>query len=92
MKRRAFNNKRDANELSIVNALEKAGAKVWRLDMPWDLLVQVSHGKYDLLEVKNGRAGLNPDQVERAKEWPVLIIRTPEEAIQFVNGVRRQSA
>lgn len=90
MKRRAFNNKRDAVEVGIVSALEKAGAKVWRLDQPFDLLCNVGEVLF-LIECKSGRAGLNENQIKLAKEWPVLIIRTPEEAIQFVNIIRRLS-
>ena len=90
MKRRAFNNKRDAVEVSIVSALEKAGAKVWRLDQPFDLLCNISEALY-LIECKTGRAGLNENQIKLAKEWPVEILRTPEEAIQFMNSIRRLS-
>ena len=90
MKRRGYDNKRDISEKSIVSALEKAGVKVWRLDQPFDLLCNVGEVLF-LIECKSGRAGLNENQIKLAKEWPVLIIRTPEEAIQFVNIIRRLS-
>lgn len=52
MNRAPFKAKRDASEPSIVDALQKAGATVIRLDDPFDLLVAYS-GKLTLIEVKD---------------------------------------
>lgn len=95
MKRRSFYSgldaKKDQNHAEIVAAFRAAGAKVWQQARPFDLLICVQ----DLLllvEIKHGRAVLNDKQVELAKDWPVNIIRTPEEAIAFVNNIRRLAA
>jgi hypothetical protein len=90
MKRRGYDNKRDGNEVAIVKAFEAAGALVWRLDQPADLLVCIQEMVL-LVEVKRGRAKLNSKQIETAKLWPINIIRTPEEAVEFVNSIRRLS-
>lgn len=91
MKRRGFDNKRDSSEKGICEALEWAGAKVWRLDQPFDLLVNIGDILF-LVECKTGRAGLNENQTRLANEWPVNVIRTPHEAVAFVNSVRRMAA
>lgn len=91
MKRLNFNNKRDLNEAEIVQAFRKAGALVWRLDQPADLLICLQEMVL-LVEVKHGRAKLNSKQAETAKLWPINVIRTPEEAIAFVNNLRRLAA
>lgn len=51
--KRGFARKRDANEPEIIEALEAAGASVFVLDKPLDLLVGF-RGETFLLEVKNG--------------------------------------
>jgi len=91
MKRRGYDNKRDLNEAPIVKAFEAAGALVWRLDQPADLLVCIQEMVL-LVEVKRGRAKLNAKQTETAKLWPINVIRTPEEAIAFVNSIRKFAA
>ena len=88
--------KRDANEKGIVEALEAAGAKVWRLSLPLDLLVGL-HGRFVLLEVK--REGEKKPRKDRAtqtetiaecqrKGLPVYVVRAPEEALQAIGAIR----
>lgn len=88
--------KRDANEAGIVEALEAAGAKVWRLSLPLDLLVGL-HGRFVLLEVK--REGERKPRADRAaqtetiaecqrKGLPCYVVRTPEEALQAIGAIR----
>lgn len=50
--------KRDTSEGPIIAALERAGAEVWPLDYPVDLLIRFRE-KWHLLEVKTpyGKAG-----------------------------------
>ena len=86
--------KRDANEALIVTALEAAGAKVWRLNQPLDLLVGANRRFY-VLEVK--REGEKKPRKDRAtqtetiadcqrKGLPVYVVRTPEEALQAIGA------
>lgn len=88
--------KRDANEPAIVQALEAAGAKVWRLSLPLDLLVGV-HGRFYVLEVKlEGERTPRKDRATQTetiaecqrKGLPVYVVRTPEEALQAIGAVR----
>ena len=80
-------NKRDANEATIVKALESIGAYVYRLDKPLDLLVGY-RGKNWLLEVKGEGGRLTGAQREFLAAWPgqAAVIREPEEAIRIVTG------
>jgi hypothetical protein len=86
--------KRDTSEPAIVAALEKAGAKVWRLALPLDLLVGY-HGRFLLLEVKSNAR--KPDKRQKVQTatiaacqsggLPVYLVRTPEDALQAVGAV-----
>lgn len=96
MKHRA--KRRDANELSIVHALEAAGAFVQRLDdgggVP-DLLVAYAGATY-LLEVKlplgprggaTGHQHLNDEQTRWHQRWnggQLLVVRTPDDALRAI--------
>lgn len=91
MKRRGYDNRRDANESEIIKAFKKAGAGVWKLDRPFDLLICIGEILF-LVEVKNGHADLNEAQQELAQDWPVNIIRSPIEAVAFVSSIRRLAA
>ena len=53
--------KRDANEPEIVEALRKAGAVVWPLPRPFDLLVGVQ-SRLIGFEVKDGKGKLTDQQ------------------------------
>jgi hypothetical protein len=63
----------DANQAAIVAALRDAGASVYLIKLPVDLLVGYG-GKTALVEVKNpnsryGRAGLNTNQTSWLATW-----------------------
>lgn len=84
---RAYKNKRDASEQSIVAALRKAGAAVCLIDKPCDAILHF-RGRTHLAEFKTGRGKLTKEQERFFKLWPgpVYVIRTPEAAIEFLNG------
>lgn len=88
MKYKQYNKKRDDNELEIVQALERAGCVVYRLDQPFDLLVGFA-GITHAIEVKNpkGKNRLQKGQVEFFEKWngrPVEIVTTADEALRVV--------
>lgn len=87
--------KRDTVEPAIVEALQRAGAKVWRLSLPLDLLVG-HRGRFVLLEVKSNtrkpdkRQQVQTDTIAECQTGglPVYLVRTPEEALRAVGAVR----
>src|SRR5687767_2174452 len=76
----------DPNQKAIVDALRKVGATVQHLHQLGqgcpDLLVAYRDALY-LMEVKQPKGKLTPDQVEWIRVWggPVFVVRTPEEAL-----------
>lgn len=87
--------RRDANEPQIIEALEAAGATVFRLERPVDLLVGY-RGRTLLLEVKRplGPKGGEKDRTLTVAQrrfnarWagdPVRIVRTPLEAVDALH-------
>lgn len=81
MSLRAYANKRDSSEPSIIEVLEKAGCKVKRIDEPVDLLVKY-RGALRLVEVKTGKGRLTKRQKDFIEEgWPVNVIRDVDEAL-----------
>ena len=88
-----FSKRRDANEAEIVMALRKAGAVVWFMDRPFDLLVG-HRGRLVALEVKTRTAKLKPSQVEALAEsivrgLPFFVVRTAEEALAALEAQPR---
>ena len=86
--------KRDAAEPDIIEALEKAGAFVYRLNQPVDLLVQ--YRGWHLLEVKTpgnhaGKAGDKRQEAQAAfcKAFNVPVVRTPDEALEAIGARHR---
>ena len=77
--------KRDANERSIIDALEKCGCSVAQLDVI-DLLVYRA-GKLFLLEVKARKGKLTPRQIAFRRNFPVHIVREPIDALRAVGFV-----
>lgn len=77
--------RRDANEPEIVNALEKLGADVFRLDAPADLLVGL-RGQWYLMEVKmpKGRLTVKQKRVHATTRTQIPIVQNIEEALQVV--------
>jgi hypothetical protein len=77
---------RDANEKPIVDALRKAGAFVWRLDQPMDLLVWVPwQRRFVLLEVKNPEN--NSSRKNRIKPSQIEANECAPEATFFVSSI-----
>jgi hypothetical protein len=84
--------RRDSNEGEIVDALELVGARVWKLDKPFDLLCHWS-GRLTLLEVKTPKGKLTRDQLREldrchADGVPVAVVRTVSDALQAIGAVR----
>ena len=87
-----FAKKRDSAEPAIVQALEAAGCKVWKLDRPFDLLCGI-RGRFVVLEVKS-TARLRKDQQKQtdalaaaqAGGLPVYRVQTPEDALQAIGA------
>ena len=81
---RRYANKRDANEPEIVWTLQSLGCIVYRLDKPVDLLVAHKAGIY-LIEIKVKKGKMTKSQKDfTASGFPVWIIRSRDEAIEFV--------
>jgi hypothetical protein len=91
--------KRDANEPEIVAALEMAGARVRRMSQPGvpDLRVYFRERLFDL-EVKEQKTKKPPKdraklltkaQLEYAKQFPVAIVLTPNEALEAIGSALR---
>ena len=85
--------KRDQNEPEIVQALQSAGARVWRLDRPFDLLVGIS-GRFTVLEVKSHHRERKDQQHQsdelracQAGGLPVYRVESVDAALQAV-GLR----
>jgi len=83
--------RRDSAEQPIIQALEAAGAEVWVLDYPVDLLVRF-RDHWHLLEVKTGRGKLlriAKDKRRQAQQNFIAstgtpIVRTPVEALKAI--------
>lgn len=81
-------NRRDANEREIVDALERAGCLVDRVERrPYDLVVG-RIGSVFLLECKVRGARMRDSQKRFSALWGWLgvykVVRTPEEALRAV--------
>jgi hypothetical protein len=80
----------DANQPTIIKALQAIGCKVYYSKLPLDLIVSGGKlGKQNLLvEVKMPGEGLTKAQKDFTESWPGawVIVTTPEEAIEAVLG------
>lgn len=96
-----YANQRDSNEKEIVQALERIGASVYRLDKPCDLLVGY-RGVNWLIEVKlpkgprggESHSHLNDSQVDFQRGWrgQFDVVRSAAEAVFLVSSVGPHSA
>jgi hypothetical protein len=80
--------KRDSNEPSIVEALELMGYRVERhyTPDPFDLLVRRINSPVGLcLEVKMPNGTLKDSQTEALEEGAIVIVRSPDEAVEAAN-------
>ena len=90
---RKHNAKRDASEPFIVEALQRCGCDVYRLDRPVDLLCYHAPSQaLFLIECKTGKAKLNDFQASFVMRWPVHVVTTAEQAVAVVSGFRRKAA
>lgn len=81
--------KRDANEPEIVEALQAAGASVYRLDQPVDLAIGYK-GKCIFAEVKLPGAKLNENQLKFFSEWrgsTPPILRSVDDALKLLEAM-----
>ena len=97
MKYKGYNAKRDDNEKEIVEALEKAGATVFRLDQPTDLLVGY-HGSNILIEVKDGKKTASRKkktelQRDFFRDWrgQCFLVETVEQALEVLAQYRSKT-
>lgn len=85
----------DANQDAIVSALRAAGAFVYVIGQPVDLLIG-HRGATVLMEVKNpksayGKKGANPNQLSFMEAWlggPVSLVDGPEAALRAIGVLR----
>ena len=77
--------RRDANEGELVDALRKAGVRVFYLDQPVDLLV-AHKGEFKFLEVKkDSKEDFTDAQAtffEDTQGYPRYRVETPEDALR----------
>ena len=81
----------DANQDAIVSALRAAGAYVWIIGLPVDLLVGYA-GKTFLVECKDGpRKRLTPLQADFFESWTggtLCRVDGPEAALRMIGVVK----
>jgi hypothetical protein len=82
----------DNAQKGIVEALRAAGAWVWPIGRPLDLLVAY-RGVWTVLEVKTGNGRLTPSQQKIIPELAIVgikrpIVRTPEEALAAIGALK----
>lgn len=84
--------KRDTSEGEIVDALRLIGCLVWRIDVPFDLLVSFG-GRLYMLECKSGKSKLTPLQELQLAACqrhgaPVAVVRSVSDALAAIGAVR----
>ncbi len=81
----------DANQPKIVEELRKAGAWVWIIHQPFDLLVAFN-GELHLMEVKTDKGGLNAKQTDTLRDmvgrggYMPHIVRSVDEALKAIGA------
>ena len=80
----------DANQAQVVSALRAAGAYVWIIGLPVDLLVGFNNEMY-LVEIKNGsRKHLTKLQQDFFASWTgggLHRIESPDEALRMIGVI-----
>lgn len=84
--------KRDANHKAIVDALEAVGARVFDLSgvgggCPDIACLKPNKRDVVLIEIKTEKGALKKTQEQTHQDWPIVTVRTIEEALHAV-GVR----
>ena len=80
--------KRDTNERNIIDTLTAAGCRVQQVSAAGfpDLVVyRPANGCVFLLEVKRPKAKLTLAQLKSFPTWPVIVVRSPKEALEAVS-------
>ena len=82
--------KRDKNEPEVVQALKRAGAVVWYIDRPGDILAGY-RGRLVMMEIKSKLGKLKPSQVKALAEavihgLPFYVVRSPEDALAALHA------
>lgn len=83
----SYRTRRDATEPEIRRALSDVGA-TWMMLDPFDLLV-LYRGKVTMLECKTKKGKPTESQELLVRNgWPLVYVRTPEEALQAIGAMR----
>lgn len=88
----------DANQSQVISALEAAGAKVWIIGKPTDLLVGID-GKFAFFEVKDGQKYASQQKKTALQErffkfyegYPVCLVDGPEAALRHLKVIQNRS-
>lgn len=85
--------KRDANHKAIVDALQAVGARIFDLSgvgggCPDIAVLKPDKRNVVLIEIKTDKGTLKQTQQRTHQDWPIVTVRTVEEALQAV-GVER---
>lgn len=85
----AYARKVDENHQLIVRTLRQLGCRVLDLSRVGegcpDVLVLDRQRRLHLVEIKAVKGKLTDDQVDFHDDWPVWILRTPDDAIRLFN-------
>ena len=79
----------DKNQQEIIDALREAGALVFYIKVPFDLLVAY-RGRLYLMEVKSGKRGFSRKQAEVCKELMLRRRSTSSQSISFPQSPIKQ--
>jgi AmiR/NasT family two-component response regulator len=83
--------KPDANQKAIVDALEAVGARIFDLSgvgggCPDIAVLKPNKRDVVLMEIKTDKGDVNETQRRTHQEWPVVVVRTVEEALRAIGG------
>lgn len=81
----------DANQTAVISALEAAGAKVWVLGLPVDILCGIN-GKFAFFEIKDGAKSPSRRKKTALQEkffaaypgYPVCLVDSAETALRHL--------
>jgi hypothetical protein len=79
--------KRDQNHAAIVAALKAVGVRVFDLSgvgggCPDIACLKANKRDVVLLEIKTEKGALKQTQVDAHQDWPVVVVRTVDEALE----------
>jgi hypothetical protein len=94
---RRYANQRDKTEPEIFETLMKLGCLVERTNKPFDAVISY-RGRVYLVECKTpksktGRVNMTADQQSMIDDgWPVAILKSADDAIQFIQSISKRAA